>query len=120
MDYTWITTAFLQLKAVETAYQEDWQATKMMLSDKMMAMLGEDKIGRPILTLKLPPDKNALLQAMYPDKIIPGYYMNKVHWSSIYLDVDVSKELIEENIQLSYETLFKTLSKKKQELIQGQ
>lgn len=43
--------------------------------------------------------------------IVPGYHMNKKHWNTIYLDGSVSKKLVFELIDHSYDLVFKSLSR---------
>ena len=43
--------------------------------------------------------------------IIPGYYMNKTHWNSIYLDADIPSSFVEELIEHSYQLVFHKLTK---------
>ena len=71
---------------------------------------------RDILTLKLDPMDGDFLRSQYED-IIPGHYMNKVHWNSIYLDGCVPEEMMKEMIEKSYHIVFDSLSKKKQKEI---
>ncbi|MFV0361831.1 MAG: MmcQ/YjbR family DNA-binding protein [Suipraeoptans sp.] len=49
------------------------------------------------------------------ENIVPGYYMNKTHWSSIYLDADVPIDTIKDIVRASHEWVCKALSKKVRE-----
>ena len=53
-------------------------------------MLGGDKFGKPIATVKSS-RHSTISQEQYKD-IVPGYYMNKEHWNSLYLEGDVPDE----------------------------
>ena len=44
--------------------------------------------------------------------IQPGYHMNKTHWNSVYLNEDVSDQLLVELIDHSYELVYASLPKK--------
>ncbi|NOQ23604.1 MAG: hypothetical protein GQ565_13275, partial [Candidatus Aegiribacteria sp.] len=46
--------------------------------------------------------------------IAPGYYLNKEHWNSVNLDGDVPDEVLKQMIDMSYDLVVKTFSKKKQ------
>ncbi len=70
-----------------------------------------DKNGRPIITMKLDPGYSDLMRREYAD-IVPGYYMNKEHWSTVYLDGEVPREVIADMARASYTTLFSSLSKR--------
>lgn len=42
----------------------------------------------------------------------PGFHMNKTHWNSVYLNEDVSDQLLAELIDHSYELVYASLQKK--------
>ena len=54
-----------------------------------------------------------MLRRQYPD-ILPGYYMNKLHWNSIRPDGEVPEDLMRTMLDKSYALILKTFSKKKQ------
>ncbi len=104
----------------EKEFQPAWRAYKYLLGGKMYAFVGtNDQIKRPILTLKLDPAYSEMLRREYDD-IVPGYYMNKVHWSTIYLDSGVPHKVVADAILMSHGVLLSTLSKKvQQEIMEG-
>ena len=54
----------------------------------------------------------------YPyDDIVPGFYMNKVHWNSIKPDGKVPDDLLKELVDKSYNLILKGFSKKRQKEI---
>lgn len=118
MKYEWLNAYCLGKQGVETDFKEEWSATRYMLRGKMFAMQGGDKDGKPILTLKLEPAFNDYLRREYAE-IVPGYYMNKLHWSSLYLEGNVPDEVVRDMVDRSYETLLRSLSKKMQAEILG-
>lgn len=118
MEYAWIDESALKHKGAEKDYKTEWDAYRYLVGGKMFGMLGAHKDGRPLLTLKLLPADGALLRAQYPD-IIPGYYMNKEHWNSIYLDGKVPREVAERMIGESYKLILASLPKKTQAKING-
>ena len=62
----------------------------------------------------------AYLRRQYKD-IIPGYYMNKVHWNSVKADGNVPDALLREMLEKSYRLVLGGFSKKKQrELLEGE
>lgn len=113
MNYPWIDKYCLDKKGAEKDWKEEWQATRYMLRGKLFAMMGQDKQGRQIITLKLPPDLGILLRGQYPD-IRPGYYMNKEHWNSMDLQGTVPDETVKDMIDHSYELICNSLPKKVQ------
>lgn len=85
----------------------------------MFAAVCKDAAGtRDIITLKLEPSDGDFLRNQYED-IIPGHYMNKVHWNSIYLDGKVPIDIIKESIDKSYHLVLAGLTKKKQKEIEN-
>ncbi|WP_445506244.1 MmcQ/YjbR family DNA-binding protein [Niallia sp. 03190] len=94
-------------------YQVDWKADRYHVGGKMFAMIGGDSQGKPIITLKCDPARAEELREIY-EEIIPGYYMNKTHWNSIYLDSTIPDELWELLIAHSYTLVFEKLPKKLQ------
>ena len=51
----------------------------------MFGAICTHKNERPIITLKCEPLFGTMLGENYED-IIPGYYMNKEHWNTVYWD----------------------------------
>ena len=117
MDFTWIDDLATTKKGAECIYKAEWGAQRYLIKDKMFGMRGTHKDGRPIVTLKLEPLHGELMRKQYKDTIIPGYYMNKVHWNSVYLDTDIPKEVIENMMEESYQLTYKTLPVKVQKEI---
>jgi predicted DNA-binding protein (MmcQ/YjbR family) len=117
MKYEWLDVYLRSKKGAEKDYKEEWGATRYMLRGKMFAMQTSHKDGREIITLKLEPSHGQLLRDEYAD-IIPGYYMNKEHWNSVYLDGEVPDDLLQEIIDESHELILASLSKKaRQEIL---
>lgn len=118
--YQWLDELLLEQKGTEKIFQPAWQAYKYMLRDKMYAYIGmNDKKKRPILTLKLEPELSEMLRIDYCD-IVPGYYMNKLYWSTVYLDGDVPQKLYEKIITASHKALLSSFSQKVQKEIMGE
>lgn len=116
MAYEWIDSYCIQKKGVTKDFKPEWQATRYFVGGKMFAMQGTDKNGKPIFTMKLEPLFGELLRQQYKD-IVPGYYMNKLHWNSLYLDGTVPKEVIQDILDKTYLTGLTALTKKAQKEI---
>lgn len=113
-DYQWIDEYLLKQASTEKVFQPAWQAYRYLLCGKMYAYIGiDDRNKRPILTLKLDPMLSDMLRREYQD-IVPGYYMNKLYWSTIYLDGAVPNDVISDIINASYNLAYSSLSKKAQ------
>ncbi len=53
--------------------------------------------------VKCDPDKAIELREQYPEHILPGYHMNKKHWNTVIVDGGLSKQLILQCIDDSYQ-----------------
>ena len=93
-------------------YQAEWEADRASVGGKMFALLGMLD-GRPIISLKCDPDRAEQLRQTFAE-IIPGYYLNKIHWNTLYLDGSLPDELILESIDQSHRLVAQGLTKKMQ------
>lgn len=118
MKYPWLDAYCLAKKGAVKEFKAEWDATRYMVGGKMFALQGNDNTKRPVITLKLPPDDGDFLRRQYED-IFPGYYMNKVHWNSVYLDGSVPDDVLRGMVDQSYKILLESLPKKVQKEIAG-
>lgn len=118
MKYLWLNDYCTAKQGATKEFKEDWNATRYLISGKMFALQGMDNTSRPIITLKLNPVEGDFLRGQYAD-IVPGYYMNKVHWNSVYLDGVVPDDVLQDMIDKSYDIVFASLTKKAQREITG-
>lgn len=88
------------------------------VADKMIGMRGSYKDGRPIVTIKLPPEQGGMLRETH-EQIIPGFYMNKLHYNSVFLDTGVDEKFIRDLLDDAYDCVFATLTKKARQAIEG-
>ncbi len=116
MKYLWIDEYCIAKKGITKDYQVDWEATRYLLGGKMVAMIGNNKEKKDIISLKLEPSYGHFLRIEYKD-IVPGYYLNKEHWNSIDLNGDVEDSLLKELIDQSYLLIYNSLTKIKQKEI---
>lgn len=120
MKYHWIDEFLLSKKSVTKNLQEDWNWIRYCIGNKMFAAICLDDNDKPVyITLKLEPSEGDFLRNQYED-IIPGYYMNKLHWNSIKADGEVSDDLVKDMLEKSYELVLGGFSKKKQKELLGQ
>lgn len=118
MKYDWIDEYNLSKTGVTKDFKEEWGWDRYFIGGKMFGAIGTHKDGRKIITLKCEPTFGIMLRQNYED-IIPGYYMNKVHWNTVYMDGNVPNEVIKEMIDMSYILIFSSLTKKVQKEIKG-
>ncbi len=113
MPYAWIEEFCLSRKGAVKEYKLEWGALLYLVGGKMFVMQGQDNEGRSIITVKLEPPFGELLRSQFKD-IRPGYYMNKLHWSSVDLNGSVPDELLKEMLDQSYSLVLRSLTKKMQ------
>jgi len=113
-NYPWLDEYLTAKTGATKLYKAEWEATLYRLADKMFAMCGGDKEGRPIVSFKLDPSHGDMLRQQFAD-IIPGYYLNKLHWNSLYLEGIVPDDVVRNMADESYHLIYESLSKKKQQ-----
>ena len=60
---------------------------------------------------KCDPERAADLRERYPE-VQPGYHMNKKMWNTVYMDGSLTRKLLRELIDHSYELVVQSLPKK--------
>ena len=114
MKYPWIDEYLLGKKAVYRDFKEEWGWYRYQIGEKMFAAVCLDDSGKPYyITLKLAPVNGDFYRQQYPD-VLPGYYMNKVHWNSIRADGAVPDALLRELLDQSYRLVLGGFSQKRQ------
>lgn len=101
-------------KSAEVYFREDWQCYYFSLLGKCFGRMDDE-----LLTLKGDVEENDILRQRYKD-IIPGYYANKAHWNSIYLNtLELTIEELKTFIDISYDLVFKKLTKKEKASVEN-
>ena len=105
----------LSHKAATFDYPFDEKTRVYRIGEKMFALTTEES---PIkVNLKCDPIYALELRSLY-EGIIPGCHMNKKHWNTVTAEAsDVDDETVKELIDHSYELVYKSLTKKKRELL---
>lgn len=75
----------------------------------LLASLRADPVR---LNLKCDPERARELRARYPDRVLPGYHMNKRHWNTLILDGALPRALVEELIYHSYDLVLAGLPRR--------
>ena len=122
MKCDWIDQELLAKPSVTKDLQAEWNWIRYQIGGKLFAAIClDDATGKAVyITLKLDSAEGEFLRRQYED-IIPGYYMNKVHWNSIKADGSVPDDLLREMLKKSYQLVLSGFSKKKQkELLEGE
>ena len=119
MKYPWIEEYLMEKPGVTKDLQKDWNWIRFQLAEKMFAAICLDDNDKPYyITLKLEPMEGEFWRGQYED-IIPGYYMNKVHWNSVKADGEVPDDILMDLLDHAYQIVLESLSKKKQREILG-
>jgi len=106
----------LSLKAVSEHFPFDEVTLVFKVKDKMFALIPLDN-PQPQIALKCDPDRAIELREQY-ESIVPAWHFNKKHWNTVYIQPDISRELLIELINHSYELVVSGLPKKlREELI---
>ena len=110
----------LSKKAVTEHFPFDEDTLVFKVGGKMFCLtsLKEWEKGPPVLNLKGDPEKNEELRAQY-EAINPGFHMNKTYWNTVDFNNDVSDKMMLELINHSYELIYKGLTKKVRDEIDG-
>lgn len=117
MKCDWIDKYLLEKPGVKKDLQQDWNWIRYHVGGKMFAAICLDDNDKPYyITLKLEPLEGEFWRKQYED-IIPGYYMNKVHWNSVKADGKVPDDILRDLLNKAYGIVLGSLSKKKQKEI---
>lgn len=106
--------AYAQSKpAARMDFKEEWQWYRALIDNKTFMSQGSLD-GRDFISVKLAPEHGEFLRQQHLGVIIPGYYLNKVHWNTCFLDQGLDQPFLESLVDESYDIVFKSLSKKRQ------
>lgn len=123
--YAWLDD-YLQAKpgAVKD-FKVEWEWFRYMVGGKLFAAVCTPDethpahAGRTMVILKCEPQLAELFRQQY-EAVVPGFYCNKTHWNSVYLDGDVPEDALRGMCDLSYALVLGNLSKKlRAEIAQG-
>lgn len=102
----------LSKKGAEETYPFDETTLVFKVAGKMFGLV-YDKDGKYGLNLKCDPELSLVLRQQY-EGVFPGYHMNKKHWNTVLFDADVPDDEIIKFVDISYDIVFKSLTKKLQ------
>lgn len=117
--YAWLDVYLLAKAGAAKDFKQEWGWWRYQVGGKLFAATcqpGPEHKGydcRELLTLKCEPLLGELMRAEYPD-IVPGFYMDKCNWISIYLDGTVPDDVARDLCDGSYTLVFGKLTKKMQ------
>ncbi len=79
----------------------NWAAMRHRGNGKVFAFVLDYK-GQLLINVKHTPEDGLVWRELYP-AIKPAYHMNKVHWSSIYLDGSIKDSTVMVLLEKSYD-----------------
>lgn len=85
---------------------------------KIFALMGLDQSDCRV-NLKCDPERAIQLRAEYSQDVLPGYHMNKVHWNTVVCDQGLSRQLILQLIDHSYDLVIASLPAKRRDELHG-
>ncbi len=100
----------LAKKGVTESFPFDETTLVFKVMGKMFALASLEKSPASV-NLKCNPERALELREEYPDQILPGYHMSKVHWNTVLLEI-LPPKLVLELIDHSYNLVVQGLSKK--------
>ncbi|WP_306569170.1 MmcQ/YjbR family DNA-binding protein [Faecalispora jeddahensis] len=122
--YGWLDTYLLAKTGAAKEFKLEWGWWRYQVGGKLFAATcqpGPAHKGydcRELVTLKCEPLLADTLRSEYPD-ILPGFYMNKRNWISVYLDGDLPEDVLRDLCDRSYALVFGKLTKKLQQEIKA-
>ncbi|MCI9273146.1 MAG: MmcQ/YjbR family DNA-binding protein [Clostridiales bacterium] len=120
--YLWLHDYLMNKPGTEEDFKEEWSWLRYRVRGKMFAAICtpdpkyQPHNGREMIILKCDPMLAELYREKYAD-VAPGFYSDKTHWNSIYLDGSLPEEELRAMCDQSYQLIFDKLSKKLQKEI---
>ncbi|MBC2578887.1 MmcQ/YjbR family DNA-binding protein [Clostridium sp. DJ247] len=107
----------LKKKGVYEDFPFDDETLVFKVGSKMFALTNIDEKELKV-NLKCDPVMSQDLRRGYA-AIKPGYHMNKTHWNTVEIDGSIDDKIIKTLIDISYDLVFKGLSKtEKKEILE--
>ena len=123
--YDWLDAYLLSKSGCTKDYKAEWGWLRYQVGGRMFAatcrpdLKHEGYDGRELLTLKCEPLLSELLRSQYKD-VVPGFYMDKRCWISVFLDGEVPDGDLRDMCDRSYALVLNGLTKKAQRQLGGE
>jgi predicted DNA-binding protein (MmcQ/YjbR family) len=98
-------------KGVTESFPFDKKTLVFKVMGKMFALSGLEHHPSKI-NLKCDPERSVELREEYDGEIYGAFHMNKLHWNTIEIEMNVPNKLILELIDHSYDLVVSKLTKK--------
>ena len=103
----------MQKKGVTESFPFDNETLVFKVLDKIFLLMSLET--HPLrVNVKCDPEKAVQLREPYPENVLPGYHMNKLHWNTVIVNQELRSSLIKSFIDDSYTLVLKSLPKAKQ------
>ncbi len=118
-NYAWLDGYLLSRPGAVKDYKAEWEWMRYQVGGKLFAAICQPGPEysqydcRELISLKCEPELSELFRTQYAD-VIPGFYMDKRNWNSIYLDGEVPEDVLRGMCERSYALVFGKLTKKEQ------
>ncbi len=119
MKHPWFDAYCSSRKGARKEFKEEWGVFVWWVGDKLFAILLNDSEGRRLLNLKIEPYYGLIMRRDHPGAVLPGWHMNKRHWISVNLDVDLPEAVFKDLINESHASVLAGMSAKKRKAILG-
>ena len=115
--YDWLDQYLLDKPGCTKDYKAEWGWFRYQVGGKLFAAVctpdetHAEHAGRTMVILKCDPQLAELFRQQYAD-VVPGFYCNKAHWNSVYLDGAVPDDILRSMCDLSYQLVCMKLPKR--------
>lgn len=106
----------LAFNGVTEGFPFDHKTIVFKVGGKMFALADIEEFNS--FNVKCDPELAVELRERY-QAVQPGFHMNKTHWNTVYIDQDMSDDLLFEQVRNSYTIILNSLPKKMKNEIQG-
>ncbi len=119
MKYEWLCKYLMSKRGAVRDYKIEWQWERYLVAGRMFAAICtpdpkyKPHDGRSMVILKCDPLLAEIFRKEYAD-VVPGFYMDKRSWNSVYLDGEVPDETLKDMCDMSYKLVFEKLTKREQ------
>ncbi len=103
----------LSLKGATECFPFDEVTLVFKVQGKMFALIPLDESETQI-ALKCNPERAVELREQF-SAITPAYHFNKKHWNSVFIKPEISRDMLCDLIEHSYELVVSGLTKKQRE-----
>jgi predicted DNA-binding protein (MmcQ/YjbR family) len=101
---------------VTESFPFDNETIVFKVGNKMFALADIEEFNS--FNVKCDPDRAIDIRERF-QAVRPGYHMNKKHWNTVSVNMDLNDKELQEQVIHSYELILNSLPKKKQHEIKG-